>query len=369
MSLFTPAKVGTLELPNRIVMSAMTRSRAPEVGVPAELTARYYAQRATAGLIVTGSVNISPEATGYLWTEGLDTPEQVAGWQQVGAAVHAAGGRIVAQLIHCGRVSHTSLQPSRALPPGITDAAAGAEVFALADDGTPGMVAASAPRALTTGEVEATVGDFVQAARNARGAGLDGVEIQGGNGFLVEQFLSAANTRSDRYGRGPVFLLEVVEAIAAALPGFPLGVKLTPGGVINGTVPPAGWREVFLRLLGELDNRDVAFVTLADQAAVGAPGGYDPEFAARARQAFGRTLVLGGGYSGESADEALRAGRADLISFGRPFVANPDLAARIRTGTPLAEPDPTTFYGGGAEGYTDYPTARAHPGGDSAPVG
>jgi 2,4-dienoyl-CoA reductase-like NADH-dependent reductase (Old Yellow Enzyme family) len=252
---------------------------------------------------VTGSVNISPEATGYLWTEGLYTPEQVAGWQQVGAAVHDAGGRIVEQLIHCGRVSHTSLQPSRALPPGITDAAAEAEVFALAD------------------------------------------------------------------GRGPVFLLEVVEAIAAALPGFPLGVKLTPGGVINGTVPPADWREVFLRLLGELDNRDVAFVTLADQAAVGAPGGYDPEFAARAREAFGRTLVLGGGYSGESADEALRAGRADLISFGRPFVANPDLAARIRTGTPLAEPDPTTFYGGGAEGCTDYPTARGHPGGDSAPVG
>jgi len=356
MSLFTPAKVGTLELPNRIVMSAMTRSRAPESGVPTALTAQYYAQRATAGLIVTGSVNVSPEATGYLWTEGLYTGEQVAGWQRVSAAVHEAGGRIVAQLIHCGRVSHTSLQPGQASPPGITDTAAKAEVFALTDDGTPGMVAASTPRALTTREVEETVGDFVAAARNARRAGLDGVEIQGGNGFLVEQFLSTANTRSDRYGRGSVFLLEVVEAIGAAVPGFPLGVKLTPGGVINGIVSPANWPELYLRLLAELNDRDVAFVTLADQAAVGAPGGYDPAFAAQARQTFQRTLVLGGGYSGELAAAALQAGRADLISFARPYVANPDLAARLRTGSPLAEPDPTTFYGGGAEGYTDYPT-------------
>jgi 2,4-dienoyl-CoA reductase-like NADH-dependent reductase (Old Yellow Enzyme family) len=356
MSLFTPTKVGTLELPNRIVMSAMTRSRAPESGIPTQLTAQYYAQRATAGLIVTGSVNVSPEATGYLWTEGLYTGEQVAGWQQVSAAVHEAGGRIVAQLIHCGRVSHTSLQPGQAVPPGITDAAADAEVFALTDDGTPGMVAVSPPRALTTKEVEETVEDFVTAARNARRAGLDGVEVQGGNGFLVEQFLSAANTRSDRYGRGSVFLLEVVEAISAALPGFPLGVKLTPGGVINGTVSAANWPELYLRLLDELNDRDVAFVTLADQAAVGAPGGYDRVFAAQAREAFQRTLVLGGGYTGESAAAAIQAGRADLISFARPYVANPDLAARIRANRPVAEPDPTTFYGGGAEGYTDYPT-------------
>lgn len=355
MPLFTPAKVGTLELPNRIVMSAMTRSRAPESGIPTALTAQYYAQRATAGLIVTGSVNVSPEATGYLWTEGLHTEEQVAGWQRVSAAVHDAGGRIVAQLIHCGRISHTSLQPGHASPPGITEAAATAEVFAVTEDGTPGMVAASPPRALTTEEVEKTVADFVAAARNARRAGFDGVEIQGANGFLIEQFLSTANTRSDRYGRGSAFLLEVVEAIAAAVPGFPLGVKLSPGGVINDIVPRADWPERYLRLLTELNDRDVTFVTLADQAAVGAPGGYDPAFAARARQAFQRTLVLGGGYTGESAAAALEAGRADLISFARPYVANPDLAARIRAGRPLTEPDPTTFYGGGAEGYTDYP--------------
>jgi N-ethylmaleimide reductase len=356
MPLFTPAKVGTLELPNRIVMSAMTRSRAPEAGVPTALTAQYYAQRATAGLIVTGSVNVSQEATGYLWTEGLYTGEQVAGWQRVSAAVHEAGGRIVAQLIHCGRVSHTSLQPGQSSPPGISDAAAKAEVFALTGDGTPGMVSASTPRALTTREVERTVEDFVAAALNARQAGLDGVEIQGGNGFLVEQFLSAANTRSDRYGRGSVFLLELVEAIGAAAPGFPLGVKLSPGGVVNDITPPTNWPELYLRVLDELNDRDVAFVTLADQAAVGAPGGYDPAFAAQARQTFQRTLVLGGGYSGASAAAALQAGRADLISFARPYVANPDLAARIRAGRPLAEPDPTTFYGGDAEGYTDYPT-------------
>ena len=356
MSLFTPTTVGTLELPNRIVMSAMTRSRAPEAGVPTELTALYYAQRATAGLIVTGSVNVSPEATGYLWTEGLYTDEQVAGWQRVSAAVHEAGGRIVAQLIHCGRVSHTSLQPGQASPPGITDAAAEAAVFALTDDGTPGTVATSTPRPLSTQEVEGTVADFVAAARNARRAGLDGVEIQGGNGFLVEQFLGADNTRSDRYGRGSVFLLEVVEAVGAAVPGFPLGVKLTPGGGINGTLSPADWPQLYLRLLSELNDRDVAFVTLADQAAVGAPGGYDAAFAAQARQAFQRTLVLGGGYSGASAAAALEAGRADLISFARPYVANPDLAARIGAGRPLAEPDSTTFYGGGPEGYTDYPT-------------
>ena len=361
MPLFKPYSLGTMKLPNRVVMSAMTRSRSGPAGVPTELTARYFAQRATAGLIVTGSIAVSPQGRGYLDTEGLYTAEQVEGWRSVTAAVHDHGGRIAAQLIHCGRVSHASLQPAGNQPPGVSDLAAHAEVFAVTDDGTPGMVACAAPRPMSTAEVEAAVGDFATAAANARRAGFDAVEVQGGNGFLVEQFLHPGiNTRTDHYGDREqgraAFLYEVVAAIADAAPGLPVGVKLTPGGVINDIPATADWNERYLRILAGLDERDVAYVTLADQSAVGAAGGFDHEFAQQVRRAFSHTLILGGGYAGQTAGAAIGEDHADLIAFGRPYLANPDLVGRLANGHPLANADVAKLYGGGAEGYVDYPT-------------
>jgi N-ethylmaleimide reductase len=358
-SLFGLVKAGPLELPSRIVMSGMTRSRAAADGQATDLTALYFSQRASAGLMVTGSLNVSPAATGFLGTEGLYTGEQVAAWRRVTDAVHASGGRIAAQLNHCGRLSHTSLHDG-APPPGISTVRAAAEVFAFTADGTPGQVPASIPAAMSTAAIRATVEDFATAAAAARRAGFDAVEIQGANGLLAEQFFSPdINTRTDAYG-GSIpgrarFLLEVAEAVASTVPGLPAGVKLSPGGQVNDIPPYADWPELNLHIIAALGRLDITYVTLADQGPVQGQGGYDPGFAARARAARDGLLILGGGYTGTSAATAIAEGRADLIAFGRAFIANPDLPARLRSGYPLAEPDMSRLYGGGADGYTDYP--------------
>jgi 2,4-dienoyl-CoA reductase-like NADH-dependent reductase (Old Yellow Enzyme family) len=362
-SLFTPVKVGSLELPNRIVMSAMTRSRAVSGGLAADLTAVYYTQRATAGLMVTGSINVSAEGTGFLGTEGLYTEAQLAAWRRVTDTVHANGGQIAAQLNHCGRLSHTSLHGGDQ-PPGVSAVPAAAPVFAYDDQGSPGQVTASAPRAMNTKQVRAVVDDFAAAAAAAQRAGFDAVEVQAANGLLTEQFFSPdVNTRDDAYGGSPAnrarFLLEVAEAVTAAAPGLPAGVKLSPGGQVNDIPPYADWPEVHLHVITELNRRDIAYITLANQAATLGRGGYGTGFAARARAARSGLLVLGGGFDGVSAAAAIAEGRADLIAFGRPFLANPDLPARLRTGYPLAEPDLDKLYGGGADGYTDYPPMPA----------
>jgi N-ethylmaleimide reductase len=362
-SLFTPVNAGSLELPNRIVMSAMTRSRAADGGLATGLTTVYYAQRASAGLMVTGSISVSARGTGFLGTEGLYTDAQVAAWRQVTDTVHARGGRIAAQLNHCGRLSHSSLHGG-AQPPGVSAVPAEAPVFAYDDQGNPGHVPASAPRAMSTAQVRATVGDFAAAAAAAQRAGFDAVEVQAANGLLTEQFFSPdINTRDDPYGGSLAnrarFLLEVTDAVTGAAPGLPAGVKLSPGGQVNDIPPYADWPELQLYAISELSRRDVAYITLANQAATLRRGGYDTGFAARARAARSGLLILGGGYDGTSAAEAIAEGQADLIAFGRPFLANPDLPARLRAGYPLAEPDLGTLYGGGAEGYTDYPTMPA----------
>jgi N-ethylmaleimide reductase len=362
-SLFTAVKAGSLELPNRIVMSAMTRSRAADGGLATDLTTVYYTQRTSAGLMVTGSINVSVEGTGFLGTEGLYTEAQVAAWRQVTDAVHARGGRIAAQLNHCGRLSHSSLQGGTP-PPGVSPVPADAPVFAYDDQGNAGQVPASAPRAMSTAQVRATVDDFAAAATAAQRAGFDAVEVQAANGLLTEQFFSPdINTRDDAYGGSMTnrarFLLEVTDAVTSAVPGLPAGVKLSPGGQVNDIPPYADWPELQLHLISELSRRDVAYVTLANQAAILGRGGYDSGFAARARDARSGLLILGGGHDGPSATEAITEGRADLIAFGRPFLANPDLPARLRAGYPLAEPDLGKLYGGGAEGYTDYPPMAA----------
>ncbi len=362
-SLFTPVKAGSLELPNRIVMSAMTRSRAADGGLASGLTTVYYTQRASAGLMVTGSISVSAGGTGFLGTEGLYTDAQVAAWRQVTDAVHARGGRIAAQLNHCGRLSHASLHGG-GQPPGVSAVPADAPVFAFDDLGNPGQVAASAPRAMSTAQVRATVDDFAAAAAAAQRAGFDAVEVQAANGLLAEQFLSPdVNTRDDAYGGSLAnrarFLLEVADAVTGAVPGLPAGVKLSPGGQVNDILPYKDWAELQLYAIAELSRRDIAYITLANQAATLGRGGYDAGFAARARAARSGLLVLGGGYDGASAAEAIAEGHADLIAFGRPFLANPDLPARLRAGHPLAEPDLGRLYGGGAEGYTDYPPMPA----------
>jgi len=362
-SLFSPVKVDSLDLPNRVVMSAMTRSRAPRDGLATDLTADYFTQRSAAGLLITGSISVSREGTGFLWTEGMYTDAQVAAWRRVTDAVHRGGGRIAAQLNHCGRLSHSSLHDG-ARPPGVSEVPASAEVFAYISEGIPGPTAASVPRAMSTAEVRATIADFGAAADAARRAGFDAVEIQAANGLLTEQFFSPhVNTRDDAYGGSPRnrarFLLEAIDAIADAAPGMPLGVKLSPGGQVNDIPPYSDWAELQLLVITELNERPIAWVTLANQAATQERGGYDDAFAARARDARDGALILGGGYTGDSADAAIARGRADLIAFGRPYLANPDLVARLRAGYPLAEPDMRTLYGGGAAGYTDYPPMPA----------
>jgi N-ethylmaleimide reductase len=361
--LFTPVKVGSLELPNRIVMSAMTRSRASSRGLATDLTRVYYTQRATAGLVVTGSINVSAEGVGFLGTEGLYTDAQVAAWRQVTDAVHARGGRIAAQLNHCGRLSHDSLHGG-AQPPGVSAVPADAPVFAYDDQDNPAQVAATAPRAMSTAQVRATVDDFAAAAAAAQRAGFDAVEVQAANGLLTEQFFSPdINTRDDAYGGSVAnrarFLLEAADAVTGAVPGLPAGVKLSPGGQVNDIPPDRDWPELQLYVIAELSRRDIAYITLANQAATLGRGGYDSGFAAQARAVRSGLLILGGGYDGVSAAAAIANGHADLIAFGRPFLANPDLPARLRAGHQLAEPDLGTLYGGGAEGYTDYPPMPA----------
>ncbi|GAA4501568.1 alkene reductase [Actinoallomurus oryzae] len=363
MSLYTPYELGSLTLANRVAMSSMTRNRAawPQ-GTPTEPTAEYFAQRATAGLMVTGSTAVSPEARGYLWTEGLFTHEQTDAWRTVTGAVHARGGHIAVQLIHVGRVSHVSLQPGETLPQGVSEVPADAQVLAWRPDGTPGMVPASAPRAMTTAEIQGVVTAFGRAAERAVAAGFDAVEIQAANGFLPEQFFDpAVNDRTDDHG-GSIenrvrFTVEVVEAARAA--GLPVGVKVTPNGVVNGSAPFDDWRELYLRLAAELDRAGAAYLNVTAQASHRERNGlgpaFDEAFLTEVRAAYHGTLIVGGGYDAASAERAVTGGTADMVAFGRSYVANPDLVERLRTRHPLAEADLGKLYGGGAEGYTDYP--------------
>jgi N-ethylmaleimide reductase len=358
--LFQPYDLGGLPLANRTLMAPMTRCRAGEGDVPTALMAEYYAQRAGAGLIVTEGVPVSPRARGYLWTPGIYTPEQIAGWKMVADAVHAAGGKIFAQIWHVGRISHTSLQPGGAPPQGPTDQAAeGSACFGFDEGGNPNYVATSKPEALTAEGIAQVTADFAQAAENALAAGLDGVEIHGANGYLFDEFLNAGvNTRADGYGGSPAdrarFLLETVDAAAARIGANRVGVRISPYGQFNSMPEDPETEATFLHLAAELDRRGVAFLHVNDQRTFGLPAIPDA-LLPKLRAAFKGPIVLCGGYDRARAEQALDAGLADLIGFGVPFLANPDLPARLANGWPLNEPNRDTFYGGGAAGYTDYP--------------
>jgi len=362
-SLFEPYDLTGRTLRNRFVMAPMTRARAGK-GVADAGTALYYRQRASVGLIVTEGTPISQEGQGFAFVPGIWSDAQVNGWRGVTDAVHAEGGTIFAQIWHVGRMSHTSLQPDEKLPVSATGKPArdkNSMAFAFHEDGKPGFVETSVPRALETKEVERVVNDFASAAANAVKAGFDGVEIHGANGYLVEQFLNpTVNDRTDRYGASNLegrtrFLLEVVDAAIERIGSNRVAIRLSPYGQLfqMGQYPEI--EETYLHIAVELSKRNLAYVHIMDQASRGAspmPSGFLPKF----RMAYSGTLILAGGLDLAKAEQLVRDGLIDLPAFGEPFIANPDLVARFRHNAPLAPADRDTFYGGDARGYTDYPT-------------
>jgi len=354
MSLSDPILLGPLRLPNRIVMAPMTRNRAGAGDVPTDLNALYYAQRASAGLIISEGTQVSPEGKGYPGTPGVHTAEQEAGWRRVTSAVHERGGRIFAQLWHVGRISHPSLQPDNGLP--VAPSALRPQGEAVTTSGPAPFVT---PRALELAEIGRIVGDFSRAAECAKRAGFDGAELHGANGYLLDQFLrDSTNLREDRYG-GPVqnrarLLLDCVDAVAAVFGAGSVGVKLSPLNPFN-DIRDSDPRRTFGHAAEELGRRGLAYLHLTRG---GDDGGFDwPAL----RKAFGGPVILNGGYDFAAAELALAEGAADLIAFGAAYLSNPDLVERFRRGAALNSGDRATFYGGDARGYTDYPVLDPDP--------
>lgn len=364
--LFTPIQVGTLKLPHRIAMAPLTRSRAGQPdNVPTEINAEYYGQRASAALIISEATQISQQGQGYAWTPGIHTDAQIEGWRNVSDAVHAQGGRMFLQLWHVGRVSHPMFQPGNGLPVAPSPLAAPGKTFIVGDDGAGAWADVPVPQALTIDGIRQVIQDYRRAARNAMAAGIDGVEIHAGNGYLIDQFInSSSNVRQDAYG-GSIenrarFLLEVVDAVADEIGPQKVAVRLTPMGRFMGMgdeTPEATFEYIVRRL----DEKSLAYLHLVEPAMVGVTKDedVDPRWDAiihRLRNVFSGVLMLAGGYDAASAERAIAEGRADIIAFGRPFIGNPDLPARIKHGHPLNVPNPATFFGGGREGYVDYPS-------------
>lgn len=359
--LFQPYDLAGLRLPNRVVMAPMTRSRSPST-IPDAQTALYYAQRASAGLIISEGIPVSQEGTGFLFNPSLFTSAQAAGWAPVTDAVHAQGGRIFAQLWHVGRLSHVSLQEHGAAPIGpVARRAESASAYAWVEPGVAGSVAASVPRAIPAGEIPRVVDDFVRSARMAIAAGFDGIELHGANGYLFEQFLNGElNTRTDAYG-GAIdnrmrLLLDTVDALVAEVGAHRVGVRISPFGRLYDMQPFADERETWLAVAAALDARHLAYVHTSDQLVMGCEA-IPASFVTAFRAAYRGTLISAGGFEQASAERALQDDQLDLVAFGRPFIANPDLVARMEHGWPLATADRATFYGlHGARGYTDYTT-------------
>ncbi len=354
--LLQSVRLGPYQLKNRIVMAPMTRSRAVNPGhTPTDLHVEYYAQRATAGLIVSEATQVSPQGIGYIHTPGIHSAAQIAGWSKVTQAVHEAGGRIFAQLWHVGRVSHPDFHAGE-LP--VAPSAINPESMSFTAEGWQSTVT---PRALETAEIPGIVADFVQAAKNAIAAGFDGVELHGANGYLIEQFLRASsNRRTDRYGGSVAnrarFLFEIVEGIAQAIGSEKIGVRLSPANA------PADGDIVALYdfVIGVLDDLGLAYLHLLDAPGNAPAAKYFPEgLIAHYRTVYRGTLIANNGYDRERGNAAIAAGDADLIAFGIPFISNPDLPERLRLGLLPVEADTATFYQGGPRGYTDYPFLQA----------
>jgi len=354
VDLFSPIRIGPLELPNRIVMAPMSRSRAGESNAPQCMNVRYYKQRASAGLIVTEASQISSQGVGYPGTPGIHSYDQIAGWRRVVDGVHETGGRIFLQLWHVGRISHPSMQPNGQMPVAPSAIPARGEAF------TPsGLQPFPMPRTLETREIPDIVAQFQRAAENARACGFDGVELHGANGYLLDQFLrDGCNRRTDQYG-GSVenrarLLLEVTAAVAGVWSPGRVGVRLSPASDFN-DMRDSNPAATFGYAAEQLGRMGLAYLHVIE-------GDFDN---AALRRVFNGPYIANRGYDLERARAAIASGAADMVSFGKLFIANPDLPARFMSGAPLNEPDEATFYSGGEKGYTDYPALASQASGSA----
>ncbi|GGH20975.1 alkene reductase [Alsobacter metallidurans] len=359
--LFKPTQLGALRLANSIVMAPLTRQRADAMGVPQPHVVDYYAQRASAGLIIAEGTQPSFAGQGYCRTPGIHTPEQIAAWKQVTDAVHARGGKIVLQIMHAGRIAHSL---NRQIPDEPVAPSAVTPAGTMWTDQKQ-MQPYPAPRAFETAELPGLIEEFAQAARNAIAAGFDGVELHAANGYLLNQFLSSnTNQRADGYGSsvsGRIrFVVETTQAVAAAIGADRTGIRISPGHMFNDLVD-ANPLETHLALLDALPTADMAYVHVmkADSFAAALNNAGDPDAALQALRArIKGPMLAAGGYTAETGEAALQSGLIQAVVFGRPFIANPDLVERLRDGTPLAAPNDKLFYTPGPKGYSDYPSAH-----------
>lgn len=356
--LFEPLRLGAIEAPHRVLMAPLTRNRAHADGTPRDIAATYYRQRASAGLIVTEAAQIGPLGKGYIDTPGIHSDAHVAAWKAITDAVHEAGGRIVVQLWHVGRISHVSLLPAGEVPVAPSAIRAAAKTF-----GPDGFVDVSEPRELATSEIPALIGAFRTAARRAIEAGFDGVEVHSANGYLLDQFIHAnSNRRVDRYGGSHEnrarLTIEVTQAVADEIGADRTGVRLSPTGTFNDMVPE-DTEAAFGAVIDGLVPLDLAFLHVVEKFPGEEQSDEDRAVLERLRARWPGVYVANGDFDAETAADWIRRGRADAVAFGRPFLANPDLPERFRLGAPLNAPDQSTFYGGDERGYTDYPTLSA----------
>jgi N-ethylmaleimide reductase len=355
--LFSETVLGPLKLQNRLVMCPLTRNRAID-NIPNALMAQYYAQRASVGLIITEGTSPSPNGLGYPRIPGIFSPAQVAGWKPITDAVHAKGAKMFMQLMHCGRIAHPLNMPAGACVLAPSAVAAAGEMYTDAEGLKPHPV----PQAMTEADIQATIAEYVQAAKNAVAAGFDGIELHSANGYLLEQFIRPnSNQRTDRYG-GSIenrarFVLEVAEATIAAIGKDKVGIRLSPFGVFNDMPLYAAMEADYTYLAQQLNARGLVYIHLVDHSPQGAPPVPD-SMKATFRKEFRRALILSGGYDAARAERDLAAGKCDLIAVGRPILANPDLVIRWKTGAAVNAPDMATFYTPGSKGYVDYPALK-----------
>ncbi|MBX9912139.1 MAG: alkene reductase [Beijerinckiaceae bacterium] len=353
-ALLTPVRIGEIELKNRVVMAPLTRNRASRGSdAPNDLNVEYYRQRAGAGLIITEGTQVSQQGQGYVWTPGMYSDAQIAGWKAITDAVHAEGGKIAAQLWHVGRVSHVSLQPGNGAPVAPSPLQANTKTYIES-----GFAEVSTPRELALDEIPAIIGEFVAAAENAKAAGFDGVELHGAHGYLIDQFLrDGSNKRTDAYG-GSIenrvrFALEVVEAVSKVFGKGRVGIRISPVSPAN-DARDSNPQALFEHLVEKLSDAGIAFIHVVE-GATRDDRNYLPFDYAALRKAFKGAYIGNNLYTRDLAIEAVETGAADAIAFGRLFIANPDLVERLKANAPLNTPVVETFYGGDAKGYTDYP--------------
>ena len=362
--LFDSFSNSALRFSNRILMAPMTRCRADHAdAVPNELMLEYYRQRAAAGAIISEGVPVSDRARGYINTPALWNEAQAAGWKKITDVVHANGGKIFAQLWHCGRISNSALHADRSPPAGVSAIAAKAKTYIPGPDGLPVLSACEAPKALSTGEAKNVSREFAHAARMAQLAAFDGVEIHGANGYLLDQFRCAfLNDRKDEYGGSLAnryrLLLEVVDAVAAVFEPVRVMVRQSPYGTNNDMQADPDPLGTYTYLAQELDTRGIGFLHIYDQSVTWIHDAAHPLMPAL-RSAYKGALIACGGFKRENSEALLVRGHADLIAIGKNFISNPDLVERLRRGTELARWDQQTFFAGGAKGYTDYPALAA----------